>query len=588
MTMTKNEEIAHLLEKVGAVFRVKEGDTFRYRAYMNAATTVDNLGEPIDELYKQNKLEGVPGIGEKLRAHIGEYLKNGHVRHFDAQFKKVPAGMFSLMDIRGIGPITAYKIAEKFKLNDADKAVGQLKKLIKEGKLKKIKSFKEKSVEKINKAIKVESGGKGRMLLVDVLPQAEDFIEYLKKSPDIKDAEPLGSLRRRLPTIGDIDLAINAKDPSKAMSYALKYPKVKAVITKGDKVSHVKLTSGYEVDIKISLPDQWGSLLQHYTGSKMHNIKLRTMALKKHLSLSEYGIKHGKKLYKFTDEKTFYKKLGMEYIPPEIREDSGEIEAALHKKIPNLVELKDIKGDLHVHSDFKYPSSHDKGVTSLSDLLEYAENLGYSYLGLADHNPKFTGLSNKQKETILIKRRKYLEDHFRAYEKRVKKSSIKLLIGMEVDIRADGELALNDELMSLLDYAIVSVHTNFNLDSAKNTARIIKALSHPKSVILGHPTGRLINKRNPIKADWKTIFEFCGKNKKVIEVNADPHRLDLPDELIRQASDSKVKFIIDTDSHDVHQFDYMKYGLWQARKGWLTSRQVINTYSYSDLKSMIK
>lgn len=398
----------------------------------------------------------------------------------------------------------------------------------------------------------------------------------------------LGSLRRKLPTIGDIDLAIASSQSQKAMEYALLYPQIKAIITKGDKLSHVKLKNKYEVDIKMSDPSEWGSLLQHYTGSKMHNIKLRTITQAKNISLSEYGIKKGNRKYKFKNEKDFYNFLGLSYIEPEMREDKGEIELATKNSLPVLISLKDIKGDLHLHTDFDFQSSHDLGVSTTKDLLDFANHNHYQYLGLSDHNPKFTGLSESQKEKIILKRNLWLDKEYDKYQRGNRHNQVNLLKGLEVDIRPDGDLALSDKNLSHLDYAVVSIHSVFNLSSDKNTERILDALSHPKAKILGHPTTRLINKRDPIVADWDKIFKYCVKNNKIIEINASPDRLDLPDDLTRQAAILGVRFVINTDAHHVSGLETIKYGIWQARRAGLSKKQVINTYSYADLLKVLK
>jgi DNA polymerase (family X) len=586
--MTINQETAQLLKKVAAVFRIKEGDTFRYKAYINASIAIENLSEPITEVWKRGKLNDVPGLGENLTRYLEEYFKTGKVRHFESLFKKVPSGMFSLMTIRGIGPMTAHKIAKKFHLNDQETALADLKEILISGKLSQIKSFKEKTIAKIQKALAIQSFGKGRLPLFEALPVAEEYIAFLVKSKNISLAEPLGSLRRKLSTVGDIDIAICSDKPQMAMDYALSYPQISSVVTKGDKVSHVKLSNGLEVDLKISLPDSWGSLLQHYTGGKLHNIHLRTLAKEKGMSISEYGITQKGQLNRFTTEEKLYKFLGMDYIPPELRENTGEIELSLKHQLPKLLERSDIKGDLHIHSDYEFPSSHDLGVSPLSQLLSRAERNHYEYLGLADHNPKFQGLTEKQKLNILLNRRKYLEKQYHAYEKSVKHRVIKLLIGMEVDIRPDGSLALSDKMMDTLDYVIASIHSSFELTQEANTRRIIKALGHPKVKILGHPTGRVIGGREPIQANWEEIFSFCAKNNKIIEINAYPTRLDLPDELIKNAIKAGVKLTINTDSHVVEQMGTMEYGVWQARRGYATKKDIINTLSLSNLSQVLK
>lgn len=586
--MTINSETAQLLKRVAAVFRVKEGDTFRYKAYINAAIAIENLTEPITEVWKRGELDKVPGVGESLSAYLDEYFSKGRVRHFESLFKKVPMGMFPLMKIRGIGPITAYKIAKKFKFSNKNTALNGLRRVIKEGKLSKIKNFKEKTVAKIIKALNTQSFGKSRLPLYEVLPTAEEFITYLVSSKNILTAEPLGSLRRKLETIGDIDIAICTISPKKAMDFALSYPQISSVVTSGESMSHIKLKNGLEVDLKLSKPNSWGSLLQHYTGSKLHNIHLRALAKGKGLSLSEYGIEKKNKTHHFTSESKFYQFLGLDYIPPELRENQGEIELAQKHKVPKVVELSDIKGDLHIHSDFGFPSSHDLGVSPLSQILDYAKWHDYEYIGITDHNPKFQGLNETQKIKIISDYKKYLETQYRAYENGVKHRVPKLLIGLEVDIRPDGSLATSDNILESLDYIIASIHSSFDLSSEENTNRIIKALSHPKVKILGHPTNREINGREPISANWETIFDFCKENNKILEINAHPTRLDLPDELIQKAVKKGVKLTINTDSHVVDQMENMKYGVWQARRGYAKKIDLINTLSLKSLRSVLE
>lgn len=587
--MTINSKVAQLLRKVAAIFRVTEGDTFRTKAYINAAIAVENLNEPIDILWKEQKLGTIPGIGKNLQQYLDEYFRKGKVKHFESLFKKVPRGMFAFMSIRGVGPMTAYKIAKKFNLKDEDVSMELIRKIISDKKMLDIQGFKEKTVAKIKRSIKAKSSRKSdRLLISDALRVADNLIEYLKSSRYIIAAEPLGSLRRRLTTIGDIDVAISSAWPSKAMSFALAYPEISDVITTGNRLSHVKLKNGLEVDIKLAAPNEWGSLLQHYTGSKLHNIKLRTLAKERGLSLSEYGIEKKGKLHKFISEKEFYKFLGLSFIPPEIREGGDEIDLALSGKVPTLVKEGDLLGDLHLHSDFDYPSSHDRGIDRISAIIQEGVKNGYEYLGFTDHNPKFTGLSENQKAAIIDRYKEYLESQFRAYENDVKKGVIKLLIGMEVDIRPDGSLALSDKLLDKLDYSIVSIHSSFDQNLESNTRRIIKGLSHPKATILGHPTCQMVQGRDQILVDWEKVFNFCAKNNKLVEVNASPYRADLPSDLIKKAVACGVKLVIDTDAHSLQDFKCMKFGVWQARRGYAQKKHIANTFSYKDLISVLK
>lgn len=587
--MFTNAQIAKTLRQVAAVFEVKDEDFFRTRAYQNAANAIENLTISAHDLYEQGKLEEIPGVGPSLAQHLAELFKTGKVRHFEHELKKVPAGMFALMTIRGVGPKTAYKIAKKFKLNREKTTLSQVKKLILSGKLEELPGLGKKSQARIKTSIESTFVKEERMLLSEAIPVSESFLAYLKSIPDIISAEPLGSLRRHVATVGDIDLAVCTKKPLEAMKKVLEYKEISKVISSGESVSRVKLKTGHEIDIKLAPPDEWGSLLQHYTGSKLHNILLRSFSLEKKLSLSEHGIKDTKtnKIFKAKNESAFYAHLGLPYIPPELREGEEELEMAKKNKIPLLLELPDIKGDLHLHSDFEFETSHDLGRSSLSEILEKARLLRYEYIGLSDHNPKYSETTTAHKKSILEARKKKLITQYREYEKKVKTRVPKLLIGLEIDIRNNGDLALEDELMDLIDYAIVSVHSGFELKKDENTQRIIKALSHPKAVILGHPTGRMLNQRSGIEADWLRIINFCKENNKVLEVNAAPARLDLPDDLIKIAVRSGVKLCIDSDSHEVGQMDTMEFGVWTARRGWAVKTNVINSLSFSLLQKVL-
>ncbi|MFZ2202617.1 MAG: PHP domain-containing protein [Microgenomates group bacterium] len=587
--MITNAGIAKLLRRVEAVYEVKDKDFFRSRAYENAANAVENLTISAHDLWEQGKLDEIPGVGPSLTEHLDELFRTGKVNHFEVEFRRVPAGMFGLLGTRGIGPKIAYKIAKKFKLNDEKTALKKVKQLIAAGKLADLPGFGQKMQAKIKTSIESSFVKGERLLFSEAVPVSSAFIDYIKKILSVTNAEPLGSLRRHVATIGDIDLGIATNKPKETMEAVLKYPQIQKTISSGAGLARVQLKTGHEVDIKLCSPGEWGSLLQHYTGSKLHNIALRSYALESKLSLSEHGIKdlRTKKVFRARDEKSFYTHLGLPYIPPELREGEEELNYAKKNKIPALVELGDIRGDFHLHSDFDFESSHDLGRSKLSEYLDQARNLNYDYLGVSDHNPK-RDLSTSDKKKIIEARKKYLITQYREYEKRVKTGVPKLFIGLEIDIRSDGELALEDELLAGLDYAIVSVHNAFDLSKEENTNRLIKALGHPKAVILGHPTARKLNERPGIDVDWEKVINFCRTNSKVLEVNATPDRLDLPDDLVKMAVRGGVKVIIDTDSHEVANMDFMKYGVWTARRGWCSKSDVLNTYSLADLKKVLK
>lgn len=585
-----NAQVALLLRRVASVFEVIDDDFFRTRAYQNAANAIENLTISARDLYQQGKLTEIPGVGVTIAGHLEELFKKGKVKYFDSELKRVPQGMFGLLGIRGVGPKISYKLSKHFKLKTEKTAKKELLVLINQGKLAGLEGFGEKLIEKIKTSIQNEYKGKVRMLTSEANQIANNFLDFLRSKKDIKDVQPLGSLRRHVSTVGDIDIAICSSKPEKSREQALKYPEINKIISSGENASRVQLKSGHEVDIKIGTPLEWGSLLQHYTGSKMHNIALRTYALSKNLSLSEHGIKNLKNghIYSVKNETDFYHRLSLPYIPPELREGEEEIEWAKDGHVPDLINLDDIKGDLHLHTNFDYPTSHDLGSSPLSAILDYATNHKYQYLGLTDHNPKFKDLSLSDKKKILDKRRLWINRETDEYEKLVKTPIPKILVGLEIDIRSDGDLALEGELLDSLDYAIISVHSSFEKSKEENTARILKALSHPKALILGHPTGRLINQRDSIQADWLRIIDFCKKEGKVLEINSSPSRLDLPDDLVKIAIRSGVKVVINTDSHEISQMSQMEYGVNVARRGWVTKKDCINALNYTDLIKLIK
>src|SRR3989344_7267236 len=426
---------------------------------------------------------------------------------------------------------------------------------------------------------------------------AQEVIDYLQKHPAVVRVDVLGSLRRKVATIGDIDLAAMTENPLEVVKYFTKYHKLSKIIDQGEKGATILLTIGRQVDLRVQSKKSYGAMLQYFTGSKHHNIKLREFALKKGLSLSEHGIKTLKKvknseltiknfnkekqLHEFESEKTFYGALGLPEIPPELREDAGEIEAALQHQLPSLITLKDIKGDLHVHSNYDLEPSHDLGASSLTELLNESAQLGYSYLGISDHNPSMKNHTAAQIVTIMKTRREKLEQEFSAWKNREKKQ-FQLFYLLEIDILPTGVIALPDEAFKCIDAAIVSVHSSFAQSREEVTQRILAALAHPKVKILGHPTARLIGDREGIDADWKAIFAYCAANHKALEINSWPERLDLPDRLVREALRSKVKFVINTDAHHLDHLLNMKYGVDVARRGWVEARDVLNTMGYNE------
>lgn len=412
----------------------------------------------------------------------------------------------------------------------------------------------------------------------------------METNPHVKASSVLGSLRRKASTIGDIDIAVSTDDSKSVLTHFTKYPKASRVIEIGEHSSSILLPGNIQVDCKTQEPSRYGALLQHFTGSKHHNIALRELALKQGYSLSEYGIKKvGKETIKaFPDEKSFYAFLGLEWIPPELREDSGEIQAAKSETLPNLLELSDIKGDLHMHSDFDIETSHDVGENSMKEYIESASKLNYEYIAFTEHNPSQKGHTDSQIYSLLSRKREKIESLNDTFVKPMKKSIKKVFNSLEIDIKPDGSLPVSEHSLELLDFALVSIHSSFRMNRVEMTKRVLTALSFPKVKIFAHPTGRLLGSRDSIDLDWEKVFEVCLQKHIYLEINADPHRLDLPDSLVHDALSAGVSFSIGTDSHSILGLHNMPYGVSVARRGWLTKKNVITTYPLSDFEDMIK
>lgn len=581
-----NQQIADLLRDVAAVFEVMDDNQFRVRAYQNAATSIEHATSDIKDLWQEGNLGSLPGVGPSIKQHLDELFKSGKVNHFLTETKKVPQGMFELLKLPEVGPKTAAKLAHQFKLNNPKTAFKKLEAAARKNKIAPIEGFGEKTQTQILKAIENYQKPQDRILLDQAQRLADEVMAYLKASPLAQKVEVLGSFRRKNSTIGDLDFAVATTKPAEFMEYLKKYKNIKKILSTGPKTTMFIHSLGRQIDVKTQYPDKWGSILQHYTGSKHHNIHLRTYAKGKGYSLSEHGIKKGNKLKTFTSEKTFYNYLGLDYIPPELREDNGEIEAALKHNLPqHLVQLKDIKADFHLHTNIDVQTSHDLGANSVKEIIKKADSLGYYYIGLTDHNPKLSDLTPKKRLDLIKRRNDKIEQQITSYENSVKKRTVKVLKGLEIDIRPDGQLALEDAAIQELDYIIASVHSQFNQSQKKATQRILAALSHPKVKIFGHPTGRMLLSREGLDYDWDQVFSFCQDHHIAIEINASPARLDLPDTLIKQALKYNLMFTIDTDSHAVEHMNGMVYGVWTARRGWAESKHILNTHTSAQIKA---
>lgn len=591
-------EIAEVLRAVAASYQLKDEDKNRFRiiAYQRAADAIEHLSSEAKDLWDEGKLSDVAGIGASIEKHLDEIFKTGKSKHFKKVMSGLPSAMFELMKVPGIGAKTAYKLTKKLKIAGKD-PIEKLEKAAKAGKIESLEGMGKDSQEAILKSITEVKGRTRRLLLPYATQIAKQVIDWLLKSKYVKSADPLGSLRRRASTVGDVDIAVATKKPKEVIEHFCQYPKATRILEKGERTASIIVPGDRQIDLMVQEPSAYGALLQHFTGSKHHNISLREYAIKKGMSLSEYGIKkqitdHRSPITKFKTEKQFYNFLGMDWIPPELREDTGEIESALNKKLPKLVELKDIKADLQIHSDFDIETSHDLGESSMEDFVKRANELGYEYIAFSEHNPSKS--KHNEKQIIdLIKRKKEAVEKLNQSIKSIKgtksvKSTVKKVFNsLEIDILPSGKLPVPDKALELLDFALVSIHSSFRLSREKMTQRVLTGFKHPKVKILAHPTGRMLGKREGVELNWVKVLEYCKRNKKWLEINAEPMRLDLPSVLVRDAVKEGVKLTLGTDAHHLEGLEFMQYGVSVARRGWATSTDIINTRSLKEFQKMI-
>lgn len=587
--LLNNLEIAELLRDVAAAYQLKNQNANRFKiiAYERAADAVEHATSELKDVWDNGKLDEIPGVGPSIAAHLSEIFETGKSKHFDELMKDLPKSMFEFMKVPGIGPKTAYKLAHDLGL----KSMADLEDAAKKGEIAKLEGFGEQSQKDILLSINQTRKRIKRHLMPYAAEIGGRVLSYLKANKIIVKADTLGSLRRKVSTIGDIDLAVASDKPAEALDYFTKFPDTQRVLEKGTRTAAIILPGNVQVDLMVETPDAYGSLLQHFTGSKHHNIKLRELALKKGYSLSDYGVKKvgdkTEKLTKFDSEEKLYNFFGLKFIEPELREDFGEIEAAMTNKLPKLVETKDVNSDLQIHSDFDIQTSHDVGDSSMEVIAKKADALGYEYIALTDHNPSQRGHVEKDFVELIKKRREKIDQLNYSLKKMGLKRLQKVFNSLEIDILPSGELPVPQNAMELLDFALVSIHSSFKGESQQNTKRVLNALSNPKVKIFAHPTGRKLNEREGVDLDWAKIFEFCIKNNKWPEINCDPMRLDLPDILVREGIKQGVKFTLGTDSHHVDMMNNIPYGISVARRGWCTKDDIINCLSLKDFEKSI-
>jgi len=556
-----------LLYEIADLLEMSEEDRFRPISYRRAARSVEALAEDIEDVARQGRLRQIPGVGEAISEKIRKFLKEGKLDYLEELRKRFPPGLADIMRIPGVGPKTARQLYFEAKIGSLD----ELRTAAEQGRLRKLKGFKEKTEENILKGIRLVQAGQDKVLLGTALPLAEKVVAHLRAHAPVDQASYAGSVRRMKEEVHDIDILVTSKDPDAVTRVFTGMPFTREVVESGRTKSIVRTApEGVQVDLRVLEPKSWGSGLMYFTGSKDHNVKLRTFAQKKGLKLSEYGLFREDEAVAGATEEEVYRALGLPYIEPEMREDAGEIEAAMEGTLPALVTLGDIRGDLHAHTNLT------DGVNTLEEMAAAAKARGYAYLGISDHSPYLRVANGLSEDHLRIH-----VAHIREFNRR--STDLTLLAGTECDILADGTMDYTDSVLRELDYVIASVHSNFKMPSKEMTARVIRAMENEHVDILAHPTGRKIGQREPIALDMEMVMDAAVATGTVLEVNAYPDRTDLNGAYAKLAKDHGVKLIIDTDSHSVDQLGYMRLGVGTARRGWLEKADIVNSMSYDDI-----
>lgn len=555
----KNLEIAEKLNKMAELLELNEVE-FKPRAYRKAAMTIESLSEDIEKIAEQDKLEELPGIGKNIAQKIKDMIKTGTFKAYEELKKKTPIKVDELEAIWGLGPKTVKKLYKELGI----KTLKDLEKAAKQGKIRNIEGLGPTVEENILKGIEFSKKDKGRVLLGFALPSAQEIINRLKKLTEVNQISLAGSLRRRKDTIGDVDILVSSSKPEKVMDFFTSMKEVADIIAKGHTKSSIRLDNDIQVDLRVVEDKSFGAALQYFTGSKNHNIRLRKIAIEKKLKLNEYGLFSGKEAVAGKTEQEVYKKLDLQYIEPELREDNGEIEVAQKGKLPKLIGYNEIKGDLHVHTNWS------DGSESIETMAKAAKGLGYKYMAVTDHTGQLKIVHSLDEKRVL----KQISD----IEKLNKKfSGFRILTGTEVNIKDDGSLDMADSVLEKLDIVIASIHYGFKNPKEKIMKRLISAVENENVDVIGHPTGRKIGVREAYEVDFDRLFDKCKASNTALEISAWPERLDLNDVNVKAAIGDGVDLVVGTDAHGLEQLRFMELGVATARRGWAQAKNVLNT-----------
>lgn len=576
----ENPEIARILEEVADILEIQNANPFRIRAYRNATRTVETLTVPLRKWVQENRpLTDLPGIGKEMANHIREMVETGTLGFRDELLAEVPRSLIELMRLPGLGPKKAKKVHDELKIS----SVEELEAAAKEGRIANLPGFGAKSQEKILAGIQEYRQHGSRFLLTDAERFVEPLLAYLRETPEVERLEVAGSYRRRKETVGDIDLLAIASQPIPVMERFRGYPQVDKILMAGDTRSTVVLGSGLQVDLRVVPDECYGAALVYFTGSKEHNVKLRRRAVEKGLRISEYGVfrvqeRNQEEEGEFIagrEEADVYATVGLAWVPPELREDRGEIEAAATGRLPHLIRVQDLRGDLHMHSTWS------DGRNSIEEMVEACAARGYEYMVISDHSKSLAMTGGLDAYRL---RQQWAEIE----EVRARHPEIRILRSMEVDILGDGSLDLEDEMLAGLDLVLVSLHSRFDLPSDQQTERVLRALEHPEVNVFCHPTARIINRRKGVEMDLDVILRRAAELGVAVELNSSPNRLDLRDSHLKLAKELGCKVVINTDSHRIRELDLMRYGVEQARRAGLEPGDVLNTLPFEELQAAIR
>ncbi|SRR5579884_110983 len=567
-TAARNSDVVRMLEEIGDLLEVKGEQNFRVNAYRKAARAIADLREDIGELYLAGRLREIPGVGEALEQKIAEFLETGRLGYLERLQAEFPPGLLTLLEVPGLGPRRARVLYETLKIE----SLPALEQAARSGQIRDLPGMGEKVEANILRELERLKQRSTRHPLEFGLSQARDLLAQLRRSAPVAQAAFAGSLRRMRDTIGDLDLLVVSSEPERVAEAFTRLPRVVDVLSHGPQRASVLLRGGLQADLRIVPAESWGAALQYFTGSKAHNVHLRELALRHGWTLNEYGlfdVKTGERLAG-EDEDELYRRLGLQPIPPELREDQGEIEAALRGALPALVTLDDIRGDLHVHSDWT------DGSAPLATMAAAAAARGYQYMAITDHT-KSLGVARGLDEARVLEQRA-LVDRLNA-----ELAPFRILLGTEMDIKRDGTLDLANEALDVMDYVSISVHSAMNQPREQMTERMLRAISNPYVTTLNHPRGRLLRRREAYEVDLERVIEAAAQRGVALEVNAQPERMDLDGFWARRAIQAGARLTISTDSHAPGQLDFMPLGVASARRGWATRRDVLNTLPLDEL-----